>query len=997
MKTKNSKSTKTGIAIICLMVLVISAASRGAENQVTAVSPNSANPGDSSVSVTFTLDTGNPPAPPAGVIPDSVTIDSIAGYSVAHPDQYTITALFDFPADQAQGTKDVVISFTTPQGDTLQFTSPGGFTVGQATDPAWSPYEGYNLFSPMQSTDTYLMDNEGNILRTWTSGYNVALSVYLLEDGTLLRTANNNGTSFQSQGGGGGMVEQYDWQGNLIWSFEHSSADYRLHHDIEMMPNGNVLMIAWQLKTYSEAIAAGRDPSLLTEGELWPDYIIEVEPDGAAGGNIVWQWHVWDHLVQDYDASKANYGVVADNPGRINLNYAQNGAADWNHINSIDYNPDLDQIVLSVRNFSEIWIIDHNTTTAEAAGPAGDLLYRWGNPRAYDTAAADDQQLFVQHDAEWIETGLPGAGDILIFNNGQGRPDGDYSSVVQVTPPLNPDGSYTFQAGSAYAPTSPTWTYPSSPDTSFYASRISGSQRLADGHTLICQGTEGRLFEVDSEGNIVWEYDHSSEIFRVERYSPDYPGFIGTELEPEPLPESGYPIVDTGQAKCYDDSSEITPPAVGEAYYGQDAQFDGKSPSYTISADGLTVTDNVTGLTWTGTADTDGDGDIDADDKFTYSEALNYPAALNAQNYGGYNDWRLPGIKELYSLMNFTGRDPSGYTGTDTSGLVPFIDTDYFDFGYGDQSVGERIIDAQWASSTLYESTTMNGSETMFGLNLADGRIKGYPTNNKTYYVYLCRGNTDYGINNFVDNGDGTVSDKATGLMWSKDDSGPVSGTGPRSGMNWSEALAWVQSKNTENYLGYSDWRLPNAKEMHSIVDYSRSPDTTASAAIDPVFNCTRITNEAGQTDYPWYWTGTTHANFSGRGQSGAYICFGRALGCWGNEWQDVHGAGCQRSDRKSGDLSADPQYIYVPDGYYFENSPQGDAARINNYVRLVRDTQCGQPGYVSDMQGDLDGDCRVNYSDISQLGGAWKSEYEITTLADIAANWLACEATDCN
>ena len=306
--------------------------------------------------------------------------------------------------------------------------------------------------------------------------------------------------------------------------------------------------------------------------------------------------------------------------------------------------------------------------------------------------------------------------------------------------------------------------------------------------------------------------------------------------------------------------------------------------------------DNVTGLTWTQSADWDGDGNIDASDKFSFTEFLAYADTLNAQSYGGYSDWRAPTIKDLYSLMDFSGRDVSSYTGTDTSGLAPFIDTDYFDFGYGDTSAGERIIDAQFWSSTEYLGTTMGGNATTFGLNLADGRIKGYPQANKDEYAYFVRGNTDYGVNNFADNGDGTITDAATGLMWSQDDSG--------AGMDWEAALAWAEQMNDQNYLGHSDWRLPDAKELQSIVDYDRSPQQTGSAAIDPVFDITSITAENGATDWPFFWSGTTHETDStvNSGMWGAYVCFGEALGYWGGSWQDVHGAGAQRSDPKYDD-----------------------------------------------------------------------------------------------
>ncbi len=386
----------------------------------------------------------------------------------------------------------------------------------------------------------------------------------------------------------------------------------------------------------------------------------------------------------------------------------------------------------------------------------------------------------------------------------------------------------------------------------------------------------------------------------------------------------GYAVVDTGQIACYDDRGElITCPAEGEPFYGQDGQYDVHLFSYTDNGDG-TVTDNVTGLMWQQSPDTNGDGGIDADDKLSYDEAV---AGAGTLTLGGYSDWRLPTIKELYSLIDFSGVDPSGYEGTDTGGLIPFIDTTYFDFAYGDTSAGERIIDAQYASATRYVSTTMNGDETLFGVNFADGRIKGYGLTmpgsgfEKSFFVIYVRGNTEYGENSFSDNGDGTITDSATELMWSQNDS--------ESGLNWEEALAWVEEKNIENYLGYSDWRLPNVKELQSIVDYTRSPDTTASAAIDARFGTTAITNEDGQNDYPFFWSSTTHANYtSSPGTAAAYVAFGRAMGYMNGAWLDVHGAGAQRSDPKLGD----------PDDYPEGRGPQGDAIRIYNYVRLVRD-----------------------------------------------------------
>ena len=399
------------------------------------------------------------------------------------------------------------------------------------------------------------------------------------------------------------------------------------------------------------------------------------------------------------------------------------------------------------------------------------------------------------------------------------------------------------------------------------------------------------------------------------------------------FPNFTYPIVDTGQVLCYDNTQAIPCPSPGQPFYGQDAQYAGNLPAYTVSSDGLTVYDKVTGLTWQRSPDSNDDGSLTKSDKMTLAQAQAYPATLNAEKFGGYDDWRLPTIRELYSLIDYQGTDPNP-SATDTSGLTPFINTSVFGFAYGQPSggetVGNRIIDSQYVSGTQDVSTGWNGAK-VFGVNFADGRIKGYgissPGGAMTFFVLCVRGNPAYGKNSFTDNGDGTITDKATGLMWSKGDSG--------TGMDWEEALAWVQAKNTGQYLGYSDWRLPDAKELQSIVDYTRSPDTTGSAAIDPLFTSTQITNEAGQADYPYYWTSTTHASAGGQGIAAVYIAFGRAMGYMNGAWQDVHGAGAQRSDPKTGSAADYPQ----------GRGPQGDAIRIDNYVRLVRGGVTGYTG----------------------------------------------------
>jgi len=416
----------------------------------------------------------------------------------------------------------------------------GPFTRIQSISYEGEDYPGYILYSPEYSTKTLLMDKNGTIRHTWESPYIQGLGISLLENGDLLRTAMPNVNPVFISGGVTGRVERYDWNGTLTWGFNYSTPQHCLHHDIAMLPDGDILMVAWEYKTAQEAIAAGRDPSSLPLGELWPDHVIEVRPTGPASGDIVWQWHIWDHLIQDYDSTKANYGNVTDHPELLDINYGIHEGrdrADWNHINAIDYNPKFDQILLSVHNQREIWIIDHSTTTQEAtghtggrSGHGGDLLYRWGNPRTYRRGTSQDQQLFGQHDAQWIPPGCPGEGDILLFNNGEGRPEGQYSTVDELRPPVDDNGTYTLIPGSAYGPSQPLWSYQARDPFDFYAGYLSSAQRLPTGTTLICDGDHGLFLEVTPEGNTVWEYRNrlpdpvDNQVFKAVCYAPSYPG-----------------------------------------------------------------------------------------------------------------------------------------------------------------------------------------------------------------------------------------------------------------------------------------------------------------------------------------------------------------------------------------------------------------------------------------------------------------------------------------
>ncbi len=388
-------------------------------------------------------------------------------------------------------------------------------------------------------------------------------------------------------------------------------------------------------------------------------------------------------------------------------------------------------------------------------------------------------------------------------------------------------------------------------------------------------------------------------------------------------PRLPYAVVDTAQLSCYGNNRSINPPAVGQPFAGQDGCIAGRQPEYRDNRNG-TVTDLVTGLMW----------QQDPGKKMTLAEARR---AVSACRLGGHDDWRLPSIKELYSLIQFSGVDPDPRAKS-ADDLQPFIDSRLFDFQYGDPGKGERIIDAQYVSSTVYVGKTMRGDTTVFGVNFADGRIKGYPVldprsgRDKTFFVLLVRGNPAYGRNDYLDHGDGTITDRATGLMWMKQDSGHCkAGPAHDGAMDWEQSLEWA-----EGFVlaGHDDWRLPNAKELQSIVDYSRAPSVTGSAAIDPVFETSVLQSGTGK-DFPYYWSSTTHVGSHG-GDAAVYIAFGTAGGWMRTprdsrpQLLDVHGAGAQRSDPKAGDASRFP----------YGRGPQGDVIRIRNHVRLVRNVQ---------------------------------------------------------
>ena len=391
-------------------------------------------------------------------------------------------------------------------------------------------FEGYTLFSPAYRNYAYLIDHQGRLAHTWPSGPVGVGLARLLDNGNVLSSDN---------------IES-DPDGNIVWEFR-----FNQHHDLLKLPNGNVLILSREFRSREEAIDLGANPDSLVCSPSRMDglRIVEARPTGPESAEIVWEWSVFDHLIQDFDPEKPNYGVVADHPERVDLNFAlaqapcPNGAR-WTHANALDYHPELDQIMITVRHFSEIWIIDHSASREEAAGSAGgaagkggDLLYRWGNPRAYRAGTPADQRLFFPHAAHWIPEGSPGAGNVLVFNNGGSEVPGfkrGYSSVDEFVLPH--DGyNYRLGAGSAYGPAELAWTYAADPPEAFYAYKESGAQRLPNGNTLITDGPAARIFEVTREGKTVWDFTFPSSVtglYRAYRYSPDYPGLRGLDLTP---------------------------------------------------------------------------------------------------------------------------------------------------------------------------------------------------------------------------------------------------------------------------------------------------------------------------------------------------------------------------------------------------------------------------------------------------------------------------------
>jgi hypothetical protein len=383
--------------------------------------------------------------------------------------------------------------------------------------------EGQILYSPIKGTNSLLINETGAVTHTWSSSYCPNLASYMLDNGTIL----------YSIASGNGGFQKIAWNSTVLWEYHYTRDSSFASHDLVPLPNGDVLMIMQDMKSRDATIQAGRDPQ--TVGTAFsPDSLIQVHQTGPESGDIVWEWHIWDHLIQHFDATKDNYGRISDHPELVDINYGENFDSDWIHMNSVDYNPAYDQILMSAHNLNELWIIDHSTTTEQAAGHTdgiykhgGDLLYRWGNPQAYGRGNENDRKLFFQHQCTWINPGFPGAGNILVFNNGNNRPGGQFSTVDEFIPPVNASGGYYLPPGGIFGPENDTWQY-RLPDN-LYSSTFSGAQRMLNGNTLICCGPEGIFTEVTPDQTVVWTYVNPypqpswNSVYKIQYIPPNLP------------------------------------------------------------------------------------------------------------------------------------------------------------------------------------------------------------------------------------------------------------------------------------------------------------------------------------------------------------------------------------------------------------------------------------------------------------------------------------------
>jgi hypothetical protein len=414
--------------------------------------------------------------------------------------------------------------------------------------------DGYTLFTPSWSNNVFLIDNCGELVNEWKFGEIPGAVCYLLENGNLLRAGKDT-------------IEIRDWDDSRVWHFAlNANLGVNQHHDIEILPNGNILCLLTDNISSSDMFDLGKD-TVSVPGLIKLDRVIEIQPVGLDSAFIVWDWRFLDHLIQDFDSGKPGFGVIADYPELLDINYPTFYTVDFTHCNGIDYNADLDQIMLSARSLDEILIIDHSTTTAEAAGHTGgnsnmggDFLFRWGNPAVYQQGTSADRKLFIQHDPKWIPSNYLDGNKISIYSNGGDSEGTNYSSAVIIDPVIN-NGVYAKSSGK-FLPLDYDWTWKGVilGDT-MRQGKMSGLHTLPNGNFIVCETSKGQISEISKAGVVEWVYKNprgsndflqfevilanENSMFRAEKYPSDYIGFQGKDLTGIELLEGTNAISDT--------------------------------------------------------------------------------------------------------------------------------------------------------------------------------------------------------------------------------------------------------------------------------------------------------------------------------------------------------------------------------------------------------------------------------------------------------------------
>lgn len=380
-------------------------------------------------------------------------------------------------------------------------------------------FDGFALYNSLNSSTTFLIDKDANIAYRWNCPTRGNYTVLLKDNGNIVRGAIYSGNDIRGAAVGG-MIQEFDKDVNLIWEHIYSNANKVSHHDITLMPQGGVLITAWEAINRARLDSLGYTPTIDLR---YGTHFVELrQVPGTQTAEVVWEWHIVDHMVQDVNPNLSNFGDIADNPQLMNVNVTTSGGfgGDWFHVNGVNYSEELDLITFSSRFLSEIFVIDHSTTSAEAAGHTGgnsgmggDILYRWGNPGNYKTIG-NRRITGPVHDARFIpDDGRFRGGFIQFFNNAGA--DGT-TVITAIDPPFN-GTTYDREPGRAYGPEIEDFSLP----TRARASGQSASNAMPNGNTFV-NLSGGFMYEEDRNGNMVWQYPEGPA--KAFRYTCDHPG-----------------------------------------------------------------------------------------------------------------------------------------------------------------------------------------------------------------------------------------------------------------------------------------------------------------------------------------------------------------------------------------------------------------------------------------------------------------------------------------